>query len=218
MNEIVLETTKEYVRRTLEGEGSGHDWWHIYRVWKNAINIAKNEQADLFVVELAALLHDIADWKFHPDDDAGPKVARQWLESINVHEEVIKKVCSVIAEVSFKGAHVTSTASSKEAMIVQDADKLDAIGALGIARCFMYSGHVGKILYDPAIKPTLHTSFEEYKKAAGAENPAINHFYEKLLLLKSRMHTETARKMAQERHEFMERYLEQFYGEWEGKL
>lgn len=211
---IILQTTA-FVKEKLSGEASGHDWWHVWRVWKTALYMCEKENANTFVVQLAALLHDIADYKFHGGDDSvGPRVARDWLESLAVEEEVIAHVCTIIKDASFKGAHVTSHMSTIEGKIVQDADRLDAIGAIGVARAFAYGGHKGREIYNPDIPPHMHNSFEEYKNN---HSPAINHFYEKLLLLKDLMNTETAKRMAQERHAFMERYLEQFYTEWEGK-
>ncbi|MCA9374398.1 HD domain-containing protein [Candidatus Peregrinibacteria bacterium] len=214
--EKIIEKTKEFVKEKLSGESSGHDWWHIYRVWKNAIHICANEKGvDLFTVELAALLHDIADYKFHDGDDSvGPQIAREWLEKLQVEEEVIAHICQIIQEASFKGANVKGSMKTKEGMIVQDADRLDAIGAIGIARTFAYGGNKGREMYNPNIQPTMHNSFDEYKNN---KSPTVNHFYEKLLLLKDLMNTETAKAIAQERHEFMEQYLHKFYEEWEGK-
>ncbi len=213
--EAVLERTEEYIRKKLSGEGSGHDWWHVYRVWKSAIHIGRQEKADLFVVQLAALLHDISDWKFNDgDDDVGPKLAREWLEGMQVKEQVIFQVCEIIKEMSFKGAGVKTQMRTLEGKIVQDADRLDAIGAIGIARTFAYGGYKGREIYDPNLKPELHDSFEKYKSST---SPTINHFYEKLLLLKDLMNTKTAKKIAEERHEFMEQFLNQFYIEWDGE-
>jgi uncharacterized protein len=211
----VVEKTKEYVRKRLGGEGSGHDWWHVYRVWKTALKIGKEEGADLFVVQLAALLHDIADWKFHNGDvSVGPKLAREWLEKLDVEESVISHVCEIIKNISFKGAGVESKMGTKEGMVVQDADRLDAMGAIGITRTFAYGGYAGREIYNPNVKPEKHETFEQYKNSKGH---TINHFYEKLLLLKDRMNTKTGKKMAEERHVFMERFLERFFREWEGK-
>lgn len=213
--EKIIKQTEEYIKTKLSGEGSGHDWWHIYRVWKSAIHIGKEENADSFIVQLAALLHDIADWKFHEgNDDVGPKLAREWLEGLQLDDSIISHVCQIIKEMSFKGAGVKSEMGTKEGMVVQDADRLDAIGATGIARTFAYGGHTGRELYNPNIKPERHESFEQYKKN---KSPTINHFYEKLLLLKDLMNTKTARKIAEERHAFMEQYLDRFFKEWEGK-
>lgn len=210
----VIDKTVEFVKNKLEGEGSGHDWWHIYRVWKSAIYLARMEGAGLYTVELAALLHDIADWKFHNgDENVGPQVAGAWLRELSVDEEIITHVCDIIRHLSFKGAKVATQMSTLEGMVVQDADRLDAIGAIGIARTFAYGGNKGREMYNPEIKPELHESFEQYKKNSG---PTINHFYEKLLLLKDMMNTETAKELAKERHEFMEDFLKQFYKEWEG--
>lgn len=211
----IIKLTKSHVRKLLEGESSGHDWWHVYRVWKNAVYIGKRENADLFVVQLAALLHDIADWKFHAGDDSvGPKMARRWLEKLQIDGGVISHVCEIMREMSFKGAGVKSGMKTREGMVVQDADRLDAIGAIGIARAFAYGGHKGREIYNPIIKPERHETFEQYKKGGGT---TINHFYEKLLLLKGRMNTKAAKKMAGERHRFMERFLKEFFNEWGGQ-
>jgi len=211
----IINQTAEYIKLRLSGEGSGHDWWHVYRVWKNAVHIAESEEADLFIVELAALLHDIADWKFNDgNDDIGPQMAKEWLESLNVEENVVVHVCNIIQDISFKGAGVATNMKTKEGMIVQDADRLDAMGAIGIGRAFAYGGSKGREMYNPELKPENHNSFEQYKNSKGS---SINHFYEKLLLLKELMNTETARKIAEKRHVFMEEYLSEFFLEWEGK-
>lgn len=211
----VLEKTLEHVKDLLSADSSGHDWWHIERVRRNAVLIGQGESVDLFVVELAALLHDIADWKFHDGDlKAGGRAARQWLEGLAVDESVIAHVCEIIDTVSFKGAKVKTEMRTKEGMVVQDADRLDALGAIGIARTFAYGGHKGRAMYDPDIAPDEHQSFEQYKDSAG---PTINHFYEKLLLLKDRLNTETARAIASERHNFMQTFLDRFFDEWNGK-
>ena len=209
----IIKKTLEFVKKNSETESS-HDFWHVYRVWKMSKRIAEKESCDEFVVELAALLHDIGDWKFNDGKEKGDEIAREWLEKNNVNKEAIDKVCEIIVNVSFKGAKVKSKMTTKEAMIVQDADRLDAIGAIGIARAFAYGGYKKRPMYDPNIKPKLHNSFEEYKKS---NSPTINHFYEKLLLLKNLMNTETARKIAQERHQFMEEFLNRFFKEWEGR-
>ncbi|MEQ9266942.1 MAG: HD domain-containing protein [Balneolaceae bacterium] len=215
LNTDVISLTESYVRNELEGEGSGHDWWHIHRVRNTALTLAKEEQADLFVVELAALLHDIADHKFHDGDDTvGPKVAKKWLQSLNVASSAIDHVCTIIKDLSFKGAKVQTPMKTIEGKVVQDADRLDAIGAIGIARAFAYGGHKNRELYNPEIKPTLHSSFDQYKKDEGH---TINHFHEKLFLLKDRMNTKSAARMAENRHLFMEEYVERFLSEWEGK-
>lgn len=215
IKEETVAAAATYVQQLLSGEGSGHDWWHIYRVWNNAKSIAAHEQADMFVVELAALLHDIGDHKFHNGDETvGPKMARTWLEKHQVEEKTIQHVCQIITDLSFKGANTSSAMHSLEGQIVQDADRLDAIGAIGIARTFAYGGHKSRELYNPEINPVLHDSFEAYKASTA---PTINHFYEKLLLLKDRMHTKTAKKIAADRHLYMENFLKQFYREWEGE-
>ena len=189
----------------------------MYRVWKTAKHIAANESAaDPYVTELAALLHDVADWKFHDGDlEAGPKAARQWLESLQVAEAVILHIEDIIRNVSFMGANVKNDLKTIEGQIVFDADKLDSLGAIGIARTFAYGGANGHAMYDPASKPELHASFEAYKAKQG---PTIDHFYEKLLLIKDKLFTKTGREMAQERHAYMEGFLKQFYEEWEGSV
>lgn len=211
----VIDKTYEFIKERMAGESSGHDFWHIYRVWKNAINIARYEEVDIFIVELGALLHDVADWKFNDgDEEAGARVTREWLSSLNVEEETIDKVCYIVKNVSFKGAKVEDKIETLEGKVVQDADRLDAIGAIGVARAFAYGGNKGREMYDPEDKPILHESFEHYKTNSGC---TVNHFYEKLLLLKDRMHTETAKGLAEDRHKFMEEFLEQFFEEWEGR-
>lgn len=213
----IIKRTQEYVKNELQGESSGHDWWHIVRVRNNALEISSKEKdVDIFVVELSALLHDIADWKFHGGDlKIGSTTARKWLKKQNVGNETTEKVCKVIDQISFKGAGVNVIPSTLEGKIVQDADKLDAIGAIGIARAFAYGGNMGREIYNPEIKPEFHKSFKTYKSSKGH---TINHFYEKLLLLEGRMYTRTAKRIAKERHKYMEKFLERFYKEWDGKL
>ncbi|MDT0645559.1 HD domain-containing protein [Zunongwangia sp. F260] len=211
----IIENTTVFVKETLKGAEGGHDWFHIQRVFNNAKLIARGENADNLVIALGALLHDIADSKFHNGDETvGPKIAEEFLKSLNISSEVIQHVIKIIENISFKGGNVARKFSSKELDIVQDADRLDAIGAIGIARTFNYGGFKGRGLYDPEIEPNLHMTKEEYK---ASNAPTINHFYEKLLLLKDRMNTETGRKIAAERHQFMELYLDQFYKEWNGE-
>src|SRR5262245_61250906 len=210
----ILQKTTDHVRSLLAGEGSGHDWFHVERVCRTALAIGREERADLFIVELAALLHDVADWKLAGGDhQAGAHAAQRWLHSLDVPPEVIDHVCDIIASLSFKGAGVDTPMKTLEGRCVQDADRLDALGAIGVARAFAYGGHKGRALYDPALPPEPHASFEAYKKNAG---PTINHFYEKLLLLKDRMTTATGKKLAAERHAYLEQFLEQFFAEWEG--
>ncbi|HCD52614.1 MAG TPA: phosphohydrolase [Balneolaceae bacterium] len=212
--EELVSLTEQYVRQTLEGEGSGHDWWHIHRVRNMALHISGVEHADSLIVELAALLHDIADHKFHDgDEEIGTETARKWLVKIGASDSIITQITTIIKEVSFKGAGVATPMSSLEGKIVQDADRLDAIGATGIARAFAYGGHKNRLLYDPSIPPEMHDSFDTYKKSTA---PTINHFYEKLLLLKDRMNTKTGKKLAEERHQFMLAYLDRFMNEWDG--
>lgn len=213
--EFLIEKAKKYVRNLLEGEGSGHDWWHIYRVYQMAMNIASStEGANKNVVALAALLHDVGDHKFHNGDaTVGPKMVTEWLQQNGANKEVIQAVVTVVKEISFKGAEVDTPMSSLEGQIVQDADRLDAIGAVGIGRTFAFGGNKNREMHNPNIPPKQHASFDEYKKDKG---PTINHFYEKLLLLKDRMNTSKGRELAQERHAFMLQFLDQFFAEWEG--
>lgn len=214
-NEKLIENTIAFVKWQLKDAEGGHDWFHIERVYKNTLALAKEEQCDILICQLGALLHDIADSKFHNGDEKiGPKTARNFLENENVSEEIIKHVIQIIENISFKGGNFEKKFDSLELQIVQDADRLDAIGAIGIARCFNYGGFKDRTIYNPEIKPNLSMSKEEYKNA---DAPTINHFYEKLLLLKDKMNTETGKKMALKRHKFMELFLEQFYAEWQGQ-
>ncbi len=209
---FTLNKIEQLVKNKFIYEGSGHDWWHIFRVKETAIKIAKAEQADLFLTELGALLHDIADHKFHGGDiEAGPKEAARILNDFGLADSIIIRVCAIVKEVTFKGEGVPTPCSSLEAACVQDADRLDAIGAIGIARAFAYGGSKGRLLYDPELKPAFFSDFQSYKSTLA---PTINHFYEKLLLLKDRMNTNAAKVIAAQRHAFMETYLEQFYSEW----
>ena len=211
----IIDKTIVFVKQQLQDAEGGHDWFHIERVYKNALQIASNETCDLTVVKLGALLHDIADSKFHDgDEEKGPQKALNFLESENVSEQIIEHVVQIIQNCSFKGGNFEKQFTSKELEIVQDADRLDALGAIGIARTFNYGGFKNRVLYNPQIAPKLNMSKEEYKKS---EAPTLNHFYEKLLLLKDQMNTETGKKLAQERHRFMELFLSQFYAEWEGE-
>jgi uncharacterized protein len=207
----LIDNTVQFVRDTLKNAEGGHDWWHIHRVWANAKLIAQTEKANLLIVELAALLHDIADSKFHNgDEEIGPLTAGNYLQSVNVDAGVIVHVQQIIRHMSFKSSFDKPSFHSPELAIVQDADRLDAIGAIGIARAFTYGGFKGREIYNPEIEPNLNMSKEEYKNSPA---PSINHFYEKLLLLKDKMNTATGRKLAQQRHQFMEAYLQQFYME-----
>lgn len=203
------------MQHTLQNAEGGHDWWHIYRVWQNAKHIADTEPVNRLVVELAALLHDIADSKFHNgDEEIGPRTAATYLNSIHVDADVVTHVQQIIRHMSFKNSLGEAGFHSPELAVVQDADRLDAIGAIGIARAFSYGGFKGRELYNPDIAANLSMSKEEYKKSTA---PTINHFYEKLLLLKDKMNTATGRRLAQQRHVFMETYLQQFYAEWQGQ-
>ena len=214
-NNEVIDITIKYVKKELQGAEGGHDWWHIERVWRNAKLISRSEHVDIFIVELAALLHDIADTKFHNgDENIGPEKAKQFLESLSVEKEIIVHVENIIRNISFKGGNFTKDFNSPELAVVQDADRLDAIGAIGIARAFNYGGFKNREIYNPSIAPDLKMNKETYKKSNA---PTINHFYEKLLLLKGLMNTKTGKKLAEERHRFMQFFLEEFYSEWEGK-
>ena len=215
-NSSIIAHTITFVKKELENAEGGHDWFHIERVYKNAILISKTEKVDSFIVSLGALLHDIADSKFYNGDEAiGPKKASDFLNYKKVPEDVIAHVIKIIENISFKGGNKKQQFFSNELAVVQDADRLDALGAIGIARCFNYGGYKNRKLYDPEVKPNLNMSPEVYK---ASNSPTINHFYEKLLLLKDKMNTKTGKKIAQKRHEYMEGFLEQFYGEWEGEL
>ena len=214
-NPALIHKTINFVKEQLENAEGGHDWFHIERVYNNALKIAETEACDLLVVQLGALLHDIADSKFHNGDETvGPKVARNFLEQENVEEATIVHVVNIIENISFKGGNFEQKFNSIELEVVQDADRLDAIGAIGIARTFNYGGFKNRALYNPDIAPEMNMTKEEYKKS---DSPTINHFYEKLLLLKDRMNTETGKTLAQGRHNYMVSFLAQFYAEWEGE-
>ncbi len=211
----IIEKTAGYIKERLAADSSGHDWWHTYRVWNLGKNIAAPEGADMYTVELACLLHDIADYKLHGgDEEIGPRLAREWLQSLSVEPQIVSHVKEIISTISFKGAEAKNKIKTLEGKCVQDADRLDAIGAVGIARCFAFGGQRGNFIYDPQVQINLGMSEEEYKRA---DHTQINHFYEKLLLVKDRMNTQTAKKMAESRHRFMEQYLMQFFLEWSGK-
>lgn len=211
---LQIEQTIIFVKEQLANAEGGHDWFHMQRVLNNTLLIAQDEDVDLLVVQLGALLHDIADSKFHNGDETvGPKVALEFMTSINVDAAVIQHVIKIIENISYKGGNEIQKFNSPELDVVQDADRLDAIGAIGIARTFNYGGFKHRGMYDPSILPNLKMSKEEYKTS---NTPTINHFYEKLLLLKDKMNTNTGKRIAEERHQFMELYLEQFYAEWQG--
>lgn len=214
-NQLIIEKTRDFVKEVLTGAEGGHDWWHIQRVWKLSAHIAQTETVDMFIVELGALLHDIADSKFYGgDEEVGPRVAGEYLSTIGVERDVIIHVQNIIANISFKGGRQLQQFRSPELDVIQDADRLDAIGAIGIARTFNYGGHMNRELYNPAVPPNLNMTKDEYKNSTA---PTINHFYEKLLLLKDRMNTQTGQAIAIRRHEFMKDFLDEFYAEWNGE-
>jgi uncharacterized protein len=215
MQEKLIQETIAFVKKTLQGAEGGHDWFHIERVYKNTLLIAKTEPVDALTVTLAALLHDIADSKFHNGDDSvGPRMAREFLTKKHVPTDIIEHVVMIIENISFSKSLGTLSFSSLELDVVQDADRLDAIGAIGIARCFNYGGFKNRALYNPEVKPNLNMSKAEYKASTA---PTINHFYEKLLLLKDKMNTKTGKAIALNRHQFMEQYLDQFFAECRGE-
>ena len=214
--QIIIDKTANFVKNELASAEGGHDWWHIWRVWKLSVKIAQSEKTDMLVVELGALLHDIADSKFHDGNETlGPQKGRSFLELLGLDGSVIDHVVKILANVSFSTGKEKQYFRSKELDIIQDADRLDALGAIGIARAFNYGGFKNREMFNPEIKPKLNMTKEEYKRNNA---PTINHFYEKLLLLKDKMNTETGKQMAIQRHEFLEKYLDQFYQEWEGNL
>ena len=211
----IIEDTITYFKDNFSGEATGHDWFHIQRVWKLSKNIAKKEgEMNMFVVEMGALLHDIADHKFHDgDENIGTIKAGEFLSKYDIDDKEVTMIINIVKEISFKGMKVPTKMSSKEGEVVQDADRLDAIGAIGVARTFAYGGSKGREIYNPIIKPVCHTSFAAYKVSTA---PTINHFYEKLLGLKDKLNTETGKKEALRRHEFMELFLQNFYQDWDG--
>ena len=210
----ILQEARDFVYAELKDEMSGHDWWHIVRVTNNAVEIAKQEQADVFICELSALLHDIADGKLNENEGVGLQKVKQWLQNHQASDEETAHVLEIIATMSFKGGHQEKNVSTLEGKIVQDADRLDAIGAIGIARAMAYSGHIGRPIHDPDLQPRENMTLEEYRTG---KSSAIMHFYEKLLKLKDMMNTAAAQKMAESRHRFLEEYLDQFYAEWNAK-
>ncbi len=212
-NREIISNISKKVERQFRDDSSGHDWWHVYRVWKMAKKISAGREVDFFVVELGALMHDMADHKL-ADPEKGYRQIKADLQAESVSDAVIERVLHIAEHISFKGAHVEQEQLSTEGEIVQDADRLDAMGALGVARTFMFGGSRGNLMHDPDIAPEYHSGFESYKKSTA---PVINHFYEKLLLLKDRMNTAKGKEIAEERHRFMMQFLNRFYDEWEGK-
>jgi uncharacterized protein len=212
--QVILDNTEVFVKEQLTNAEAGHDWWHITRVRNLALHIGRQENVDLFIVELGALLHDIADSKFHKGNEAiGPELGKQFLQEQDVDEVTIEHLVKIITNISYRKSLDGSAFTSPELAVLQDADRLDAIGAIGIARAFNYGGYKNRVFYDPDIPPEQHQSSASYKNSSA---PTINHFYEKLLLLKDKMNTATGRQIAAERHAFMEQFLEQFYKEWHG--
>ncbi len=212
----LINKTVEFVKRTLKNAEGGHDWWHIFHVWKNSKRIGETEKVDMLVVELGALLHDIADSKFYNgDEEIGPRKAREFLESLAVDESTIDHIENIIRNISFRGGNHEQFFKSPELDVIQDADRLEALGAIGIARVFNFGGYKGRPIYRPEIQPNLGMDKEEFKKSM---THTINHFYEKLLLLKDRMNTNEGKRLAEHRHQYMEEFLKEFYGEWEGKF
>jgi uncharacterized protein len=212
--QAIIEKTADHVKKKMSGESSGHDWWHVYRVWKLAAHIGSKEKADMFITEMAALLHDLDDFKITGTHSEEKKNASEWMEKQGVDADSREQVLHIIRNMSFTDNLNGQRELSTEGKVVQDADRLDAIGAIGIARCFAFGGKKGRVLHDPDTKHDKNLTAEKYIKADG---PSINHFYEKLLLLKELMKTETGRKMAEHRHKFMEQYLDEFFAEWDGK-
>jgi uncharacterized protein len=210
----IIQKTADYLKQEFSDDSSGHDWWHIQRVWQTALHLCEIEKADTFIVQLAALLHDLDDWKFNDSEGETPRRAKGWLESLNLDPSTIDAVCNIIKHISFKGAGVDNKMESLEGFIVQDADRLDAIGAIGIARAFAYGGYKNRPLYDPESTPQLHQTFEQYKNS---NSDTIHHFHEKLLLLKDKMNTAAAKQIAEQRHEVMVQFLNQFMEEWNGR-
>jgi len=208
----VIARTEDFVREELGAEPTGHDWWHADRVRRTALYIANKEHADAFIVELAALLHDVCDYKFTGDREAGPQAATEWLCAQYVEQSVALEVAEIIRRMSFRGANVDELPQSIEGRCVQDGDRLDAMGAIGIARTFAYGGFVRRPIHDPSVREIMHKSAAEYQDHRGT---TINHFHEKLLLLESRMQTDTGRKIAEERHKFMIDFIRTFQVEWE---
>jgi uncharacterized protein len=214
-NNQIIQKTEQFVKTQLANAEGGHDWWHIYRVWNLSKHIAEKEKVDSLVIDLGALLHDIADAKFHGgNEEVGPQLSREFLESLEIDEDTIEHIDKIIRNISFKNSKEQEF-RSPELDIIQDADRLDAIGAIGIARAFNFGGFKNRPLYDPDIEPNLNLSKSEYKKSL---SPTVNHFYEKLFLLKDMMNTKTGSEMAEERHQFMQQFLDRFYKEWKALL
>ncbi|HEY3370004.1 MAG TPA: HD domain-containing protein [Prolixibacteraceae bacterium] len=211
----IIQKTADFIAREFASEGSGHDWFHIDRVRRLAVNIGQIEGSEAFITEMAALLHDLDDWKISGNQSHFPDKANKWLLDLDMEVDVIAAILQVIEDVAYQGVGTETRVRSIEGAVVQDADRLDAIGAIGIARTFAYGGHKGRLIYDPAIVPVMHSDFQSYQNSTA---PTVNHFFEKLFLLKDRMNTNTAKSIAEQRHRLMENYLEQFFYEWEAKI
>ena len=215
MSEEQISHTADFIRKEFSKEGSGHDWWHIYRVWQNARKILSYEHADAEVVQLAVLLHELPDEKlFEGGKEQGIRRSREWLNALDVPEEKVNQIEEILRRCSFRDSIDDTAEPSQELAIVRDADRLDALGAIGIARCFTFNGYKGNMTYDPDNPPNTELNKEEYQKD---NSPAINHFYEKLFRLKDLMHTEQGRAMAEHRHQYMEQFIDEFFQEWEGR-
>ena len=210
----IIQKTAVFIARKFTSEGSGHDWFHIDRVRQLALRMGQIEGSDPFITEMGALLHDLDDWKLTDTESHFPVKAQRWLAEMGIEADVATLILKVIEDVSYQGAGTKTPVRSIEAAVVQDEDRLDAMGAIGIARTFAYSGYKSRLIYDPAIAPVMHSDFQSYKNSTA---PTVNHFFEKLLLLKDRMNTAAAKSIAEQRHRFMENYLEQFFNEWEAK-
>ena len=210
----IIQKTATFIACEFASEGSGHDWFHVDRVRRLALRIGRTEGSEPFITEMSALLHDLDDWKMTGTNSHFPSKANKWLTDMEVEADIATLILKVIEDVSYQGAGTETPVRSVEAAVVQDADRLDAMGAIGIARTFAYGGHKSRLIYDPAVAPVMHPDFQSYKNSTA---PTVNHFFEKLLLLKDRMNTMTAKSIAEQRHWFMESYLKQFFNEWEAK-
>lgn len=213
---LIIKKVADHVEKAQSGESTGHDWWHTKRVWKMAKWLANKEGGNLFIIELAALLHDIADYKFSKTDKEGSKVSAKLLKQLGVDSDIIKHVCQIVDNVSFKGEAHKNQINTIEGMIVQDSDRLDAMGAIGVSRCFAYGGKNDREIYNPYIKPIRNLDFENYKNHP--RYTSINHLYEKHLLLFDLLNTESAKRIGKDRHQFTLGFIDQFLKEWSGEV